>query len=70
MSDKAATATSTLKRSTSKHEWHSSDYVDWWIARDQSRDAERLLQLHAMLSHAGSARDVESWVIDIGGGYA
>lgn len=62
-------ATSTTKRSTSKHDWHSSDYVDWWIARDQSRDGGRRQQLRAMLSHAGTARDVELSVIDIGGGY-
>jgi len=62
-------ATSTTERSTSKHDWHSSNYVDWWIARDQSRDAERRQRLQAMLSHAGGARNVEFSVIDIGGGY-
>jgi len=69
VSEEAAMAMSTTERSTSKHDWHSSDYVDWWIARDQSRDAERRRQLRAMLRHAGSARDVEFSVIDIGGGY-
>jgi SAM-dependent methyltransferase len=69
VSEEAAMATSTGERSTSEHDWHSSDYVDWWIARDQSRDAERRQQLQAMLSHAGSARDIELSVIDIGGGY-
>jgi 2-polyprenyl-3-methyl-5-hydroxy-6-metoxy-1,4-benzoquinol methylase len=62
-------ATSPTERSTSKHDWHSSDYVDWWIARDQSRDAARRQRLQAMLSHSDSARDVGVSVIDIGGGY-
>jgi len=31
----------TSERSTSEHDWHSRDYVDWWITRDQSRDTER-----------------------------
>ena len=61
--------TSTTDRSTSKHDWHSSDYVDWWIARDQSRDAERRQRLQTMLSHADRARNVEFSVVDIGGGY-
>jgi trans-aconitate methyltransferase len=69
MSEKAAMETSTSEHSTSRHDWHSSDYVDWWITRDQSRDAERRRQLQAMLCHAGSERDVELSVIDIGGGY-
>ena len=26
-------------RSIGEHDWHSSDYVDWWIHRDLGRDA-------------------------------
>src|SRR5215468_10443605 len=59
----------TSERSTSEHDWHSRDYVDWWITRDQSRDAERRQQLRAMLGHARTAADAELAVIDIGGGY-
>jgi ubiquinone/menaquinone biosynthesis C-methylase UbiE len=59
----------TSDRSTSEHDWHSRDYVDWWITRDQSRDAERRQRLRAMLGHAGIAADSELSVIDIGGGY-
>jgi len=69
MSEEAAMATSTTDRSTGKHDWHSGDYVDWWIARDQSRDAERRQRLQTMLSHAGRAYNVEFSVVDIGGGY-
>src|SRR5262249_18886920 len=58
----------TSERSTSEHDWHSRDYVDWWITRDQSRDAERRQRLRAMLGHTGVAADVELSVIDIGGG--
>jgi ubiquinone/menaquinone biosynthesis C-methylase UbiE len=59
----------TSERSTSEHDWHSSDYVDWWVTRDQSRDAQRRQRLRAMLGHAGAAADAELAVIDIGGGY-
>jgi ubiquinone/menaquinone biosynthesis C-methylase UbiE len=59
----------TSERSTSEHDWHSRDYVDWWITRDQSRDTERRQRLQTMLGHAGVAADAELSVIDIGGGY-
>jgi ubiquinone/menaquinone biosynthesis C-methylase UbiE len=59
----------TQDRSTSEHDWHSTDYVDWWITRDQSRDAERRVRLRAMLGHAGFAADAEFSVLDVGGGY-
>jgi len=44
-------------RSIGEHDWHSSDYVDWWIHRDLGRDANRRQQLRAMLSHAAIAAD-------------
>jgi SAM-dependent methyltransferase len=59
----------TTDRSTSEHEWHSPDYVDWWIARDESRDAERRQRLRDMLAHAGFVADAEFAVLDVGGGY-
>jgi ubiquinone/menaquinone biosynthesis C-methylase UbiE len=62
-------ARTSTERSTSEHDWHSSEYVDWWITRDQSRDAERRQRLQAMLAHVGAAADTEFSVIDIGGGY-
>ena len=56
-------------RPIGEHDWHSSDYVDWWITRDQSRDAERRQRLREMLSHADFATDAEFAVLDVGGGY-
>ena len=38
--------------SVSEHDWHSAKYVDAWITRDITRDAERRQRLHAMLAHA------------------
>ena len=52
-----------------EHDWHSESYVDWWIARDEGRDAERRQRLRYMLSHAGLARDAAAAVLDVGGGY-
>jgi ubiquinone/menaquinone biosynthesis C-methylase UbiE len=56
-------------RSVSEHDWHSSSYVDWWIARDQDREAVRRQRLRAMLSHAKLGPDAEISVLDVGGGY-
>lgn len=56
-------------RSIGEHDWHSSDYVDYWITRDKSRDSERRERLRAMLSHADVAADAEFTVLDVGGGY-
>ncbi len=56
-------------RSIGEHDWHSTDYVDWWITRDQSRDAERRERLTAMLAHAGVTPEAELTVLDVGGGY-
>jgi ubiquinone/menaquinone biosynthesis C-methylase UbiE len=58
-----------ITRSTNEHDWHSSEYVDWWITRDQGRDAERRQRLQAMLAHADAPPNAEFSVIDIGGGY-
>jgi SAM-dependent methyltransferase len=56
-------------RAIGEHDWHSSNYVDWWITRDKSRDAERRQRLREMLSHSGFAADTEVSVLDVGGGY-
>jgi trans-aconitate methyltransferase len=62
-------AATTENRSIGEHDWHSSEYVDWWITRDLSRDAERRQRLRDMLAQAGIAADAEIAVLDIGGGY-
>jgi ubiquinone/menaquinone biosynthesis C-methylase UbiE len=55
--------------SVGEHDWHSREYVDWWVRRDDGREAERRERLSAMLSHAPFAKDAEIAVVDIGGGY-
>jgi SAM-dependent methyltransferase len=52
-----------------KHDWHSPSYVEDWIARDQTRDAERRPRLRAMLGAAPLPRDAAIAVLDVGGGY-
>jgi ubiquinone/menaquinone biosynthesis C-methylase UbiE len=59
----------TQDRPIDEHDWHSADYVGWWITRDLSRDAERRQRLRDMLSHATLAADAEFSVLDVGGGY-
>jgi ubiquinone/menaquinone biosynthesis C-methylase UbiE len=51
------------------HDWHSPSYVDEWIARDLSRDAERRLRLRQMLAAAPVAKEDQIAVLDVGGGY-
>jgi ubiquinone/menaquinone biosynthesis C-methylase UbiE len=52
-----------------RHDWHSPSYVEEWIARDQTRDAERRTRLRRMLCAAPLARDAAIAVLDVGGGY-
>ena len=59
----------TTDRAIGEHDWHSVDYVDWWITRDKSRDVERRQRLMEMLSHSGFAADAALSVLDVGGGY-
>jgi len=51
------------------HDWHSTDYVAEWIARDAARDPERRPRLQQMLSCAPLPRDAELDVLDVGAGY-
>jgi ubiquinone/menaquinone biosynthesis C-methylase UbiE len=51
------------------HDWHSTDYVAEWIARDAARDPERRPRLQQMLSTAPLPRDAELDVLDVGAGY-
>lgn len=55
--------------SVSEHDWHSPNYVDWWIGRDRDRDAVRRQRLRHILAHARIGPEVEISVLDIGGGY-
>jgi ubiquinone/menaquinone biosynthesis C-methylase UbiE len=56
-------------RTVDHHDWHSAAYVDEWIARDMTRDAERRPRLRRMLAAAPFASDAAIAVLDVGGGY-
>jgi ubiquinone/menaquinone biosynthesis C-methylase UbiE len=62
-------ATTNDGRAVGDHDWQSADYVDWWITRDVSRDAERRQRLREMLADAGVAAGANIAVLDVGGGY-
>lgn len=51
------------------HDWHSDQYVNEWIARDATRDAQRRPLLARMMSFAGLPSDAAPRVLDVGGGY-
>jgi trans-aconitate methyltransferase len=55
--------------SGSEHDWHSDEYVAWWIERDAGRDAERRQRLRQMLALAPFPADAAVAVLDVGGGY-
>jgi ubiquinone/menaquinone biosynthesis C-methylase UbiE len=52
---------------SAEHDWHDSQYVDEWIARDVTR-AERPGTLQEMLAIAPFAKDAKIRVLDVGGG--
>jgi SAM-dependent methyltransferase len=56
-------------RHIGEHDWHSREYVDEWIARDFSRDAERRPLLERMLALAPFAPADPIRVLDVGAGY-
>lgn len=51
------------------HDWHSTSYVEEWIARDLQRDEERRARLRRMLAVATFSPDAAISVLDVGGGY-
>jgi SAM-dependent methyltransferase len=62
-------SSATGERMVDHHDWHSPSYVDEWIARDVTRDAERRPRLRDMLGAAPFPRDAMISVLDVGGGY-
>jgi tRNA (cmo5U34)-methyltransferase len=62
-------ASSTEGRAVDRHDWHSTGYVDEWIARDAQRDEERRARLRDMLSSAPYPANAKIAVLDVGGGY-
>jgi ubiquinone/menaquinone biosynthesis C-methylase UbiE len=55
--------------STREHDWHSQNYVEWWITRDAGRDPERRQRIREMLAQSGFAPEAAIAVLDVGGGY-
>lgn len=51
------------------HDWHSHDYVDYWIKRDANRNDERRPRIRQMIEMAGLPRDSAIAVLDVGAGY-
>jgi ubiquinone/menaquinone biosynthesis C-methylase UbiE len=52
-----------------EHDWHSSEYVDQWIARDVTRDEERRPLLRRMFTSLPFSSEKPIRVLDVGGGY-
>jgi ubiquinone/menaquinone biosynthesis C-methylase UbiE len=57
------------ERPADRHDWHSQSYVDEWIGRDMTRDAERRPRLREMLGAARFPPEAVIAVLDVGGGY-
>src|SRR5882672_8046184 len=55
--------------SVAEHDWHSGDYVDWWIERDAERETIRRQRLRNMLALSPFAPEMPITVLDVGGGY-
>jgi SAM-dependent methyltransferase len=51
------------------HDWQSKTYVDEWVERDATRDAERRPRIRKMIAMAPLPRDAAMAVLDIGAGY-
>jgi trans-aconitate methyltransferase len=54
---------------THEHDWQSRDYVDHWIDKDVTRDAERRPVLRKMMSFAPFAKTDAIRALDVGAGY-
>jgi tRNA (cmo5U34)-methyltransferase len=51
------------------HDWHSSSYVETWIAKDVTRDSERQPVLRRAVELLPIGHDQPVRVLDVGGGY-
>jgi trans-aconitate methyltransferase len=52
-----------------EHDWHSAAYVDEWIDKDITRDAERRPILRKMMGFAPFEKNAALRALDIGAGY-
>jgi 2-polyprenyl-3-methyl-5-hydroxy-6-metoxy-1,4-benzoquinol methylase len=51
------------------HDWHSENYVDYWIKRDDDRADERRPRIRQMVAMAKLPHDAPIAALDIGAGY-
>jgi ubiquinone/menaquinone biosynthesis C-methylase UbiE len=51
------------------HDWHSTQYVDEWIAKDATRDEKRKPMLAKMMAMAPFKADAAIRILDVAGGY-
>lgn len=51
------------------HDWHSQNYVDYWIKRDENRGDERRPRIRQMIEMVKLPREAEIAVLDVGAGY-
>lgn len=59
----------TPSRERHEHDWHSQDYVTYWMTKDRGREERRRPLLHRMVSAAPFSADAVIRVLDVGGGY-
>jgi ubiquinone/menaquinone biosynthesis C-methylase UbiE len=51
------------------HDWHSQDYVTYWMTKDRGREARRRPLLQRMIEAAPFDKETALRVLDVGGGY-
>jgi SAM-dependent methyltransferase len=56
-------------RGKDRHDWHSEEYVDAWIARSEEREKPRLAAIVDMLKRAPFDRREPLHVLDVGAGH-
>jgi ubiquinone/menaquinone biosynthesis C-methylase UbiE len=57
------------KGEQSRHDWHSANYVDGWIAKDVKREERRRPLLARMMALAPFAVNAPIRILDVAGGY-
>jgi SAM-dependent methyltransferase len=60
---------SAKRRPKHEHDWHSREYVSYWMTKDRGREEKRRPLLHRMIAAAPFAKDAAIRVLDVGGGY-
>ena len=52
-----------------EHDWHSPDYVTYWMTKDRGRNERRRPLLDRMMAGAAFDKTAAIRVLDVGGGY-